>query len=99
MSRESRNARRQADDLAREALGDRTGGLAPDVNVTSFWHRDRMEQHIRQGQPGFPHWLHFALTLGTSGLWGIGWWACWMGSKRRRYQRARRAQLVGAGLL
>lgn len=90
---------RAADDAAAQVLGDRTDGLAPGVNPSSFTHRFRMENRIQQGQPHFAHWLHIILSTVTAGAWLPIYWLSWMLSARRRYQRLRRRQLVDAGLL
>ncbi|TCK22767.1 hypothetical protein [Pseudonocardia endophytica] len=65
---------------------------------TEFVHNVQAESQIAHGQPRFPHAMHVMLTVLTGGLWALVWWAHWMGSARRRYQRARRAELRQAGL-
>lgn len=57
-----------------------------------------VEAAVQNGQPDFPHTGHQILTIFTVGLWAPIYWAKWMFSKRRRYQRARRAELKRHGL-
>ena len=66
---------------------------------TRFRHSVNVEAQVTHGQPGFPHLFHAVMTILTGGGWGLVWWAHWLGSARRRYQRLRRAQLADAGLL
>lgn len=77
----------------------RNDDRAPMVSLwTEVGHNARAEAQIAHGQPRFPHLLHFVLSLSTGGFWALVWWAHWMGSARRRYQRGRRAELRAAGL-
>ncbi|GAA1402075.1 hypothetical protein GCM10009613_61440 [Pseudonocardia kongjuensis] len=66
---------------------------------TRFRHDMNVMAQVQHGRPAFPHFIHFVLTVFTSGLWGMVWWAHWMGSARRRYQRERLTQLDAAGML
>jgi len=65
---------------------------------TRFRHDMNVTAQVQHGRPPFPHLIHFVLTVFTSGLWGLVWWAHWMGSARRRYQRERMAKLDAAGM-
>lgn len=90
--------RRAVDHRMAEVLGN--DDRAPAVSGwTRFTHQMNVQAQVTHGQPRFPHLLHAILTILTSGLWGLVWWACWMGSARRRYQRDRLRQLDAAGLL
>lgn len=66
---------------------------------TRFTHQMNVQTQVQHGQPRFPHLLHAIMTIMTGGLWALVWWAHWMGSARRRYQRTRIRQLDAAGLL
>lgn len=90
--------RRAVDHAMSEVLGNYD--RAPAVSRwTRFRHLNDVATQVAHGQPPFPHTVHFLLTVFTSGLWGLVWWAHWMGSARRRYQRDRYRQLDEAGML
>lgn len=97
-ARLSGRQRRRVDAAMAEVLGNHD--KAPAVSGwTRFTHHMNVTAQVTHGQPSFPHLMHLILTVLTSGLWGLVWWAHWMGSARRRYQRDRLATLDAAGML
>jgi hypothetical protein len=97
-ARLSGRQRRAVDARMSEVLGndDRPPAVS---GWTRFSHQMSVQAQVIHGQPRFGHLLHACLTILTGGAWGLVWWACWMGSARRRYQRTRLRQLDAAGLL
>lgn len=90
--------RRRVDYAMSEVLGNHDKPPAV-TGWTRFTHQVDVDAQVTHGQPRFPHLLHAIMTIMTGGFWGLVWWAHWMGSARRRYQRSRRAALAEAGLL
>lgn len=67
--------------------------------AADYDHRSRMERHVREGQPSFPHVTHTVLCVVTAGAWVPVYGLHWLGSEQRRYQRARRGALRRQGLM
>lgn len=90
--------RRAVDHRMSEILGN--ADRPPAVSGwTRFTHHMNVTAQVTHGQPRFPHLLHAIMTIMTGGVWALVWWAHWMGSARRRYQRDRIRALDAAGLL